>query len=146
MRKQYQLTFSKYRKILILHILIFLCIQTVVGQSRTTTTSSRQVYEVQDIDNKPEFPGGAQAISKFIAANYRLPDMDSYNGQVVVNFIVEIDGSLSDIYVVRDIGYGTGAEAARVFQKSPKWAPGILDGKPVRAKVAFPITLKSEDN
>lgn len=144
MRKQYQLTDKKYLKTLVFRILIFMCVQHVAGQSKPT--SSRQVYEVQDIDNKPEFPGGAQAISKFIASNYRLPDMDSYNGQVIINFIVEIDGSLTDIYVVRDIGYGTGAEAARVFQKSPKWAPGVLDGKPVRSKVAFPITLKSEDN
>lgn len=130
----------------LLCMLLLLGFQFVLGQNRPQTASSRQVYETQDIDNKPEFPGGPGAISKFIATNYRLPDMDSYNGQVVINFIVEIDGTLSDIYVVHDIGYGTGAEAARVFKKSPKWQPGILDGKPVRSQVSFPITLKSEDN
>ncbi|HTG67178.1 MAG TPA: energy transducer TonB, partial [Flavobacterium sp.] len=62
-----------------------------------------------------------------------------------VSFVVEKDGSLTDIKVLRDIGYGTGKEAIRVLQKSPKWNPGIQNGKPVRVQYSLPITIQPAD-
>ncbi len=62
-------------------------------------------------------------------------------GKVIVQFIVEKDGSLTNIKAIKGPGGGTSEEAVRVMQKSPKWQPGIKDGKPVRVQFAAPITF-----
>ena len=63
-------------------------------------------------------------------------------GNILISFVVETDGSLSDVKVVRDLGFGTKEEALRLMSKSPKWSPGIQDGKPVRVAYNLPIRLK----
>lgn len=57
-------------------------------------------------------------------------------------FVVEKDGSFSDIKVLRDLGFGDGAEAIRVLQLMPRWTSSLLEGKPVRSQFTFPITIK----
>ena len=146
MRYQKKCVFNTFIKTALLLLFISLPQQKVFCQNKVAANTSSQIYEERNVDNKPEFQGGGNAVNKFIAANYKMPDVDSYNGQVIINFIVETDGTLSDFNVLKDIGHGTGLEAERVFRKSPKWSPGILDGKPVRVKVSFPITLKSEED
>lgn len=136
---------SSYKNRFILLVVLFHMFN-LFSQKRVDNNSSKQVYEEKNVDNKPEFQGGSAGIKTFIASNYKMPDIDSYNGKVIINFVVEIDGTLSDFNVLKDIGYGTAEEATRVFQKSPKWSPGILDGKPVRVLVSFPITLKSDED
>ena len=136
----------KIYKTLIVLLTFFVSTQSVLSQKRTDNNLTKKVYDENDVDSKPEYPGGIKALNQFFTTNYKMPDMDTYNGKVIINFIVEIDGTLSDFLVLKDIGYGTGAEATRVFQKSPKWMPGILDGKTVRTLVSFPLTLKSEGN
>ncbi|MGE4348010.1 MAG: energy transducer TonB, partial [Flavobacteriaceae bacterium] len=59
---------------------------------------------------------------------------------------VETDGSLTDIKVIRDLGYGTGAEAVRVLKKSKKWKPGTQNGKPVRVKYTLPISINIQNS
>jgi len=63
----------------------------------------------------------------------------------LISFIVETDGSLTDIKLVRDLGFGTGQEALRLLKNSPKWSPGKQDGKPVRVAYNLPIRLVSEN-
>lgn len=91
---------------------------------------------------KPEFPEGIQAFYTFVGSNYRMPKEKDVKGKVLITFIVEKDGSLTDIKVIRDIGYGTGEEAVRVLSLSPKWIPGEIDGKPVRVQYSLPITIQ----
>lgn len=91
------------------------------------------------IETKPEFSGG---IHRFIAQNYKIPKVVGLVGKVFVTFVVDIDGSLVDIKVLRDIGYGTGEEAIRVLNICPKWTPGIKDGKPVKCTYTLPIMIK----
>ena len=69
-------------------------------------------------------------------------------GRVTVQFVVEKDGSLSDIQVIHDAGYGSGQEAVRVLTSSPKWIPGYQKGKPVRVMYTEPInfTLAGDNN
>ena len=62
-------------------------------------------------------------------------------GKIFIQFVVEKDGSLTDIKVMRDLGYGTGAEAIRVLKKSPKWKPGIQNGRAVRVLYSLPISI-----
>lgn len=90
----------------------------------------------------PEFPGGMAGFAKYVQKNYRVPEVDSdISGNVFVNFVVEKDGSLTDIKVVRDLGYGTGKEAIRMLKGAPKWKPGIQNGKAVRVSYNLPIRL-----
>ena len=103
------------------------------------------VYNMAGIEVKPEFPGGIDKFYKFVANNYRAPEEEGLKGKVYVSFTVEKDGSITDIKVLRDIGYGTGAEAIRVLKKSPKWAPAEQNGRRVRCSYQLPIMIQSAD-
>ncbi len=106
-------------------------------------TEDNKVYNQTDLEVKPDFPGGMENFYKFIGHNYQTPEEDGLKGKIYVTFVVEKDGSLTDIKVLRDIGYGTGKEAIRVLNKSPKWTPGEQNGKKVRVLYSLPITINS---
>ncbi|RYE16439.1 MAG: TonB family protein, partial [Sphingobacteriaceae bacterium] len=95
----------------------------------------------------PGFPGGEAAFGNFLAKTLRYPKEArdrKITGRVIVSFIVEKDGKLNDIKVLRDIGGGCGAEAIRVLSESPAWNPGIQNGKPVRVAFTMPINFTLE--
>ncbi len=98
------------------------------------------------LDQQPEFPGGIAQFYKYVGNNFRRPELDMEKTlRVYVSFVVEKDGSLTDIIVRNDPGYGMGKEAIRVLKSlKTKWNPGILDGKPVRTAYSLPITIKTE--
>lgn len=96
------------------------------------------------VEKKPTFQGGLQKFYEFIGQNFKVPDVKNLEGQVMTQFIVETDGSLSEIKVLKDIGHGTGDEAIRVLKSSPKWNPGEQDGKPVRVLYSLPISIKTK--
>ncbi|HAT76172.1 MAG TPA: energy transducer TonB, partial [Flavobacterium sp.] len=102
------------------------------------------VYNTAGIEVKPDFPGGIEKFNSYVAKNYQAPDEEGLNGKVYVQFVVEKDGSLTDIKVLRDIGYGTGAEAIRVLKKCPRWTAGEQNGKKVRCTFSLPIAIKTE--
>lgn len=101
--------------------------------------SESDIYNA--VEKRPEFPGGVQAFYDFIGKNYRVPKVKDLKGKVFVQFVIERDGSLTDIIVLRDIGHGTGAEAVRVLKKSPKWIPGEVNGEIVRVQYSLPINI-----
>jgi hypothetical protein len=101
------------------------------------------IYSTAGIEVKPDFPGGMAKFYKFVGNNYRTPEEEGLSGKVYVTFVVEKDGSLTDIKVVRDIGFGTGKEAIRVLKSCPKWNPGEQNGKKVRVLYSLPITIQS---
>ncbi|TDD99156.1 energy transducer TonB [Flavobacterium cellulosilyticum] len=103
------------------------------------------VYNTAGIEVKPDFPGGMNEFNKFVARNYQAPDEPGLKGKVYVTFVVEKDGSLTDIKILRDIGYGTGKEAVRVLNRCPKWTPGEQNGKKVRCTFSLPISIQSAD-
>jgi protein TonB len=103
------------------------------------------IYSLTGIEQKPEFPGGIEKFYLFVGKNYQAPEEEGLKGKVYVTFVVEKDGSLTDIKVVRDIGYGTGKEAIRVLNKCPKWLPGEQNGKKVRVLYSLPITIQSAE-
>ena len=109
-------------------------------------TVDNNIYNSAGIEVQPGYPGGMEKFYGFIKKNYDIEgirdklDRD-LNGKVFVKFVVEKDGSLTDIQVIRDLGYGTKEEAIRVLRKVPKWTPGIQNGKPVRASFSLPINL-----
>jgi protein TonB len=64
-------------------------------------------------------------------------------GKVIVSFVIDTDGSLVDIKVIKDLGYGTGKEAIRVLKLCPKWTPAVHNGKPVRSEFTLPISINT---
>lgn len=98
------------------------------------------VYNASDVEQLPEYPGG---IKKFYTAFYdafKMPEQE-VNGKEIVSFIIEKDGSLSDIKILRDVGHGTGKETIRVLKILRKWIPGERNVKPVRVLYTLPILI-----
>ena len=96
-------------------------------------------------EEMPEFPGGEGKLLQFIAENVRLPKCVTdagVKGRCVVEFVVEKDGSLSDIKIVRSLHKDCDAEAIRVLQTMPRWKPGMERGKPVRVKYTVPVEFR----
>ena len=105
-----------------------------------------EVYMI--VDEMPEFPGGDKELYQFIADNVKYPaeaKEKGIRGIVYVNFIVEPDGSVSDIKVLRGIGGGCDEEAVRVVESMPKFKPGIQNGEAVRVSYTVPVIFRLED-
>lgn len=97
------------------------------------------------VEYQPQFPGGIKACEQFIKENLRYPDTGSdVQGRVIVSFMVERDGSLSDIKVVRGLDPAFDEEALRVVKMMPKWSPGATDGKISVMRYTIPIIFKKE--
>ena len=96
-------------------------------------------------EESPEFVGGMEALSQYIADNIRYPEQakrDNTQGKVLVRFTIQADGSVADAEVLRGIGSGCDEEALRVVNAMPKWKPGHVNGNPVRVQYTLPITFK----
>lgn len=104
--------------------------------------SDDEVYIM--VEKRAEFPGGQSEMLKYIQDNRQYPDEAKENdvhGKVLVSFIVERDGTLSDVKVKRGIGSGCDEEAVRVITSMPKWKPGEQGGKAVRTSLTLPVTF-----
>jgi periplasmic protein TonB len=94
------------------------------------------------VESMPEFPGGPAKMMEYIAKNIKYPAMareSGIQGRVFVNFVVEPDGSVSNVKVLRGIGGGCDEEAVRVVESMPKWTPGRQRGKAVRVSFNLPV-------
>ncbi len=139
---------------LLLNLLLVFIMAPVCAQNSDTSETDEDVPVLEEeqeepafivVEVMPEFPGGQDKMMKFIRDNVKYPQeaqKKEVEGRVVVTFVVEKDGSLTDVKVVRDIGFGCGEEAVRVIKRMPKWKPGTQRGKPVKVKMALPIQFK----
>ena len=96
-------------------------------------------------DEKPSYPGGDGSMMSYLAENVKYPLVAAENGvqgRVVVEFIVEKDGSLSDVKVKRGVDPSLDREAVRVVKSMPRWNPGKKDGQPVRVRFSVPVTFR----
>ena len=101
-----------------------------------------QIFTV--VENDPEFPGGMEALYKYLRDNIKYPQLardNNITGKVYVTFVVERDGSIANPRVLKDIGGGCGAEAIRVVKSMPKWTPGKQRGKAVRVQFNLPVSF-----
>ena len=103
------------------------------------------IYNSAGIEVKPEFPGGMAKFYGFIKNNYQAPEEPGLKGKVFVSFVVEKDGSLTDVKILKDIGFGTGKEAERVLRKCPRWTPAEQNGKKVRCSYQLPISIETPE-
>ncbi|HZY38533.1 MAG TPA: energy transducer TonB [Mucilaginibacter sp.] len=105
-------------------------------------TSDTSIYASPE--HLPEFPGGIDQFMSYVGKNIRYPAdarAASKQGKVILQFIVEKDGSISKVKVLRSVFPSIDAEAVRVVTSSPKWAPGTQDGYPVRVRYTIPVTF-----
>lgn len=129
------------KKLLTIYSLLICFISFEIKAQTQTFPTSKDYKEMSELDVVPTFPGGINEFYKFIGANYQTPKVQGLAGKIYATFIVEKDGSLGEIRVLRDIGYGTGTEAIRVLQISPKWIPGKSKGETVRVLYSLPINI-----
>lgn len=122
-------------------ILWLFCAAQTIAQPSDESTAGK-VYNVSTIEVRPEFPGGLPAFYEYIGSNYRVPSSLKTEGRVLVSFVVERDGTLGEIKVLRDLGDETAAEAIRVLNASPKWTPATQNGVAVRCIFTLPLDLK----
>ncbi len=95
------------------------------------------------VQDDPMFPGGMEAMYKYLAENIKYPlGVGCERGNVFVQFIVERDGTITDAHVLKDLCGGCGEEALRVVNSMPRWIPGKQRGKPVRVRFNIPVLFE----
>ena len=104
---------------------------------------SNKVFDV--VEEMPHFPGGAAALQAFLSSNTKYPVVAQENGvqgRVIVSFVVERDGSITDVRVVRSVDPSLDREASRVVRSMPRWSPGKQNGSTVRVKYTVPVVFR----
>ena len=132
------------------YILIFSAIFafTFVSLANELPTLSQEDYEhilVNIPETPPEFPGGINGLMRFLSENIRYPaeaQKSGIQGSVVLQFVVNTDGSIVDIQVVRSVDPSLDREAIRVVELMPNWTPGEQRGKKVRVRYTLPINFR----
>ncbi len=117
----------------------------IVQQAPVEEEEAQLVFTI--VEDQPAPIGGMDAFYKYVADNLKYPSMARRNnieGRVFIRFVVEKDGSLSDVSVLKGIGGGCDEEAVRVVKEAPKWKPGKQRGRPVRVQMILPIVFKLE--
>lgn len=147
---------SRFKMVFKVLIVSFVCVMSLFVFS--SETIAQKVTDKSDydkmivkgindsIEKQPEYPGGIDAFYKLVGMNFKIPAealKQKLEGKAIIEFMVERDGSLSDFKIVKDLGYGIGNEAIRTIKLSPKWIPGIKDGKPARVLYTLPITVQT---
>ena len=111
--------------------------------STAQTKKNDMVFDVVEV--MPQFPGGQIAMLKYIMENIKYPEQamkEGIQGRVAVRFIVEKDGSISDVKPILSVHPLLNKEAVRVVESMPKWTPGKQNGKPVRVRFNVPLMFK----
>lgn len=104
---------------------------------------SREIFTV--VEKNPEFPGGPDALKKYIADKID-PETIEVQGKVILQFVVELDGSMTDIKVARGLSPAQDSQAVRIVQAMPKWNPGMQRGKPVLVRYTLPVGFRNAQN
>ncbi len=122
------------------------------GSSSNSTTMTVPATDdtsepLKVVEEMPHFPGGEKAMMKYVIENFKYPEgTEGVKGRVIVNFVVEKDGSIGDVKVIRSVDPRIDEEAVRVVKSFPKWTPGKVDGKPVSVHYMLPVNLRPESS
>ena len=111
--------------------------------STAQTKKNDMVFDVVEV--MPQFPGGQIAMLQYLMKNIKYPEQamkEGIQGRVTVSFIIEKDGSISDVKPVLSVHPLLNKEAVRVVKSMPKWSPGKHNGKPVRVRFNLPVMFK----
>ena len=131
------------KKLLLMSLMAMLGFTTVSAQKTVVAQKNQQVFDV--VEQMPEYPGGIQALLDYLMENVKYPEdaeKQKIEGRVIAIFVVETDGSISNVEVVKPVFPSLDAEAVRVLSGMPKWTPGKQSGKAVRVKYTVPINFQ----
>ena len=131
------------KKQILMSMIAVFCFMTVSAQKTVVSEKDKKVYDV--VEQLPEYPGGMPAMIDFLQTNMKYPkdaEKQKVEGRVLVMFIVETDGSVSDVKVARNVFPSLDEEAVRVVEAMPKWIPGKEKGKAVRVKFTLPVVFR----
>lgn len=126
-------------KVTLMMLVLFFSFTTSTAQ----TKKNDMVFDVVEV--MPQYPGGQIAMLKYLMENIKYPEQamkEGIQGRVAVSFIVEKDGSISDVKPVLSVHPLLNKEAVRVVKSMPKWSPGKHNGKPVRVRFNLPVMFK----
>ncbi len=115
----------------------------VIAQPEPPKEEETKVFDV--VEQMPSFPGGPSALMQYLSSNIKYPVVAEENGvqgRVIVTFVVEKDGSITDVRVVKGVDPSLDKEAQRVVKSMPKWIPGKQNGAAVRVKYTVPVTFR----
>lgn len=129
-------------KRIVFSILAIMATLSINAQSKATHVEEK-VYDV--VEEMPQFPGGPSALFEYLSNNLQYPVVAEENGvqgRVIVTFIVEKDGSISNAKVVKVVDPSLDKEAIRLVESMPNWIPGKQNGEPVRVKYTVPVTFR----
>ncbi|MBK7957278.1 MAG: energy transducer TonB [Bacteroidetes bacterium] len=119
-------------------------INTDLGDKGAVEAPSNEVFTF--VEQMPEFPGGEEAMYKFIQNNIKYPPFALENditGKVYMEFVIDENGEVNDVKCIRDIGGGCGKEADRVIKQLPKWKPGKQNGRAVKVRFSIPVVFET---
>ena len=130
------------KKMILMSMMAVLCLMTANAQKTVVSQSSQNVYD--QVEQMPEFPGGMPAMIEYLQTNMKYPEdavKQKVGGRVMVMFVVETDGSISNVRVARNVFPSLDAEAVRVVKTMPKWKPGKEKGRLVRVNYTLPVVF-----
>ena len=136
-------TAKKMKKLILMLLMAECCLMTAHAQKTVVSQTNQKVFDT--VEQMPEYPGGMQAMIAFLQTNMKYPEdaaKQKVEGRVMVQFVVETDGSISDVHVAKQVFPSLDAEAIRVVQAMPKWTPGKEKGNVVRVKYNLPIVFR----
>ena len=116
------------------------------GNASLTIDNGNVIVNTVSLDKLPEFPGGINKFYSYVGNNFEKPEIENLETiRIFVTFVIEKDGKMSDIKVLKDPGYGLGKEAIRVLKSlRTKWTPGMINGQPVRTAYNLPISVQMQ--
>ncbi len=124
-----------------LSLLLILFVNGLFAQnSEQLSPIQKELYTLENIQVAPEFSGGAKKFDEYIKANFQNKKA-KIGTEIIVEFIVEMDGSISNVEIVKDDEVGSGKELKKVLEKSPKWLQGEHEGYHVRTKLKYSLTI-----
>ncbi|MBR1557270.1 MAG: energy transducer TonB [Prevotella sp.] len=131
------------KKLILMSVMAVFCLSTANAQKTVVSQKNQKVFEV--VEQMPEYPGGVMAMMEFLRDNVKYPadaEKQKVQGRVLVSFVVETDGSISDVKVMKAVFPSLDAEAIRVVKAMPNWTPGKQKGKVVRVHYSLPIVYR----
>ena len=132
------------KRLIMMSLMAICCLTTVLAQKTVVSQKDQKEDPFNVVEDMPAFPGGMEAMIQFISSNIQYPadaKKQKVDGRVLVNFVVEKDGSITEVKVVKPTFPSLDAEAIRVVKAMPKWKPGYQNGKAVRVQFTMPINF-----
>jgi len=136
----FQIKRSVSNLLYVLLVLIFMLSSSFVKQAFSQEEEENQIFTI--VENQPQFPGGQVALNSYISSNLQYPENARKNGiegTVYATFVVEEDGSISNIRILKGLDSECDEEVIRVLSNMPKWKPGTQRGKTVRVQFNIPV-------